>query len=101
MLIDQLPPDSHCAMRSQTEPDGADGAEAPLSFEEDESSELRSELRLAVLELERFSDFFSLFCSVLGASAAGSGAGFGFSLVPLATTLVTGSVTTSSETTSD
>ena len=37
--MDQLPPDSHCARRSQTEPEGADGAEAPVLPPDEEDEE--------------------------------------------------------------
>src|SRR5699024_6677984 len=102
--MDQFPPDSHCAMRSHTEPDGAVGADAPVLPED--SDELRSELRLDLLPVERFSgaeedeEDEELFSSWAG-SGSGSGSGSGFALVPLATTWVTGSSVTSSETSSD
>src|SRR5699024_12088320 len=101
--MDQFPPDSHCAMRSHTEPDGAVGADAPVLPED--SDELRSELRLDLLPVERFSgaeedeEDEELFSSWAGSgSGSGSGAGSGFALVPLATTWVTCSSVTSSDT---
>src|SRR5699024_10459329 len=112
--MDQFPPDSHCAMRSHPEPDGAVGADAPVLPED--SDELRSELRLDLLPVERFSgaeedeedeELFSSWAGSGSGSRSGSGSGSGFAvgsgcaLVPLATTWVTGSSVPSSETSSD
>ena len=47
--MDQLPPDSHCARRSQTEPEGADGAAGALELDSFEESD---ELEVEELEAE-------------------------------------------------
>src|SRR5690606_2388687 len=101
--MDQLPPDSHWARRSHTEPEGADGAEAPVF--EDSLSEVRSVLRVDLVLVVRFSEveleedeLEELEEEVLSFF---SGSGAGRSLVPLATTSVTGSAVTFSDFSSD
>src|SRR5690606_23649811 len=108
VLIDQFPPDSHWARRSHTPPDAAAGAEAPVlpdseDFSSVDSVDSRSELRFDLVSDSRFSVFGASWTAgaACSSSTTASGSGSGAGLVPLATTSVTGSATTFSETSSD